>query len=92
MNLEKPKEVFVHNMPIYNNLLHFSPGVIVQEKNMSVWTPFSQKTGPSFMAESSKFCGSGGYFWPRRLNRLPKIIGMVYPIYSEDFNVKWFDL
>jgi hypothetical protein len=24
-NLVKPKEVFVQNMPIYNNLLHFSP-------------------------------------------------------------------
>jgi hypothetical protein len=24
-NLEKPKEVFVQNMPIYNNLFHFSP-------------------------------------------------------------------
>jgi hypothetical protein len=59
---------------------------------MSVRTPFSQKTGPSFMAENSKFCGSGGYFWPRRLNRLQKLIGMIYPIYSDDFNVKGFDL
>jgi hypothetical protein len=59
---------------------------------MSDRTPFSQKTGLSFMAENSKFCGSGGYFWPRRLNRIPKLIGMIYPIYSDDFNVKWFDL
>jgi hypothetical protein len=44
------------------------------------------------MAENSKFCGSGGYFWPRRLNRLLKLIGMVYPIYPDDFNVKGFDL
>ena len=70
----------------------FHPGVIIKEKNTSVRTPFSQKTGPSFMAESSKFGGSGGYFWPRRLNQLQKLIGMVYPIYPDDFNVKWFDL
>ena len=70
----------------------FLPGVIVQEKNTSIRTPFSQKTDPSFMAENSKFCGSGGYFWPRRLNRLPKLIEMIYPIYSYNFNVKGFDL
>jgi hypothetical protein len=70
----------------------FHPSVIIEEKIKSARTPFSQKTGPSFMAESSKFCGSGGYFWPRQLNRLPKLIGMVYPIYPDDFNVKWFDL
>jgi hypothetical protein len=44
------------------------------------------------MAESSKFGGSGGYFWPRQLNLLPEIIGMIYLIYRDDFNVKWFDL
>jgi hypothetical protein len=53
----------------------FIPSVIIQEKNTSVQTPFSQKTGPSFMAENSKFCGSGGYFWPRRLNQLPNVLG-----------------
>ena len=70
----------------------FHPGVIVQDKNTSVRTPFLQKTGPSFMANNSKFCGSGGYFCSRRLNQLLKLIGMVYPIYLEDFNVKGFDL
>jgi hypothetical protein len=70
----------------------FHLGFIFQEKNTSVQTPLSQKTGLSFMAESSIFCGSGGYFWPRRLNRLPKLIRMIYPIYLEDFNVKGFDL
>jgi hypothetical protein len=63
----------------------FLPGVIIQEKNTSSRTPFSQKTGPSFMAESSKFCGSGGYFWPRRLNRLSKLDEETSPIYRDDF-------
>jgi hypothetical protein len=35
----------------------FFPGVIVEEKQTSVRTPFSQKTGPSFMADSSRFVG-----------------------------------
>jgi hypothetical protein len=59
---------------------------------MSVRTPFSQKTGPSFMADSSRFCGICGYFWPRRLKPTLETDGEVYPIYSEDFNVKGFDL
>jgi hypothetical protein len=70
----------------------FFPFFIIEEKITSVRTLFSQKTGPFFMAENSKFCGSGGYFWPRRLNRLLKLIGMVYPIYPDDFNGKGFNL
>jgi hypothetical protein len=35
------KEFFVQHMPIYNNLLHFFfPGVIIEEKQMSIRTPF----------------------------------------------------
>jgi hypothetical protein len=78
----KPKEVFVQNMPIYNNLLHFFPGVSVEEKQMSVRTPFLQKLGPSFMADSSGFLGICGYFWPRRLNPTSETYGEIYPIYS----------
>jgi hypothetical protein len=48
------RRFFVQNMPIYNNLLHFFPGVIVEEKTTSVRTPFSQKTGPSFMADKTQ--------------------------------------
>jgi hypothetical protein len=70
----------------------FFPGVSVEEKKMSVRTPFSQKLGPSFMADSSKFLGIYGYFWPRRLKPTSETYGEVYPIYSEDFNVKRFDL
>jgi hypothetical protein len=91
-NLAKPKEVFVQHMPIYNNLLHFFPGVSIEEKKMSVRTPFLQKLGPSFMADSSRFWGIRGYFWPRRLNITDKLVGDISPIYSEDFNVKRFDL
>jgi hypothetical protein len=35
----------------------FFPGVIIEEKQMSVRTPFLQKLGPSFMADSSDFWG-----------------------------------
>jgi hypothetical protein len=70
----------------------FHPCVIIEDKITSDRTPFSQKNGPSFMAENPKFGGSGGYFWPRRLNQLLKLMGMVYPIYPYDFNVKGFDL
>jgi hypothetical protein len=48
---------------------------------MSDRTPVSQQNGPFFMAESSEFRGSGGYFWPRRLNRLAKFVGMIHIIY-----------
>jgi hypothetical protein len=88
VNLAKPKEVFVQNMPIYNNLLHFFPGVIIKEKQMSEWTSFSQKFGPSFMADSSRFLGICGYFWPRRLNPTYTTCWGISPIYSYDFNVK----
>jgi hypothetical protein len=54
-NLAKPKEVFVHHMPIYNKLLHFFPGVSIEEKHMSVRTPFLQKFGPFVMEDSSGF-------------------------------------
>jgi hypothetical protein len=54
---------------------------------MSVRTPFLQKLGPSFMADSSRFWGIRGYFWPRRLNLTDKLVGGISPIYSEDFNV-----
>jgi hypothetical protein len=48
---------------------------------MSERTPVSQKNGPFFMTENSEFRGSGGYFWPRWLNRMAKLVGMIYPIY-----------
>jgi hypothetical protein len=71
----------------------FFPGVIVEEKHTSVRTPFSQKTGPSFMADSSKFCGIGGYFWPRRLQPTLETCWGISPIYSEMiFNVRVVDL
>jgi hypothetical protein len=71
----------------------FFPGVIVEEKHTSVRTPFSQKTGPSFMADSSKFCGICGYFWPRRLKPTLETCWGISPIYSEMiFNVKVVDL
>jgi hypothetical protein len=44
------------------------------------------------MADSSKFLGIYGYFWPRWLKLTSETYGEVYPIYSEDFNVKRFDL
>jgi hypothetical protein len=44
-------------MLIYNKILHFFPGVSIKEKQMSEWTPFLQKFGPSFMADSSGFLG-----------------------------------
>jgi hypothetical protein len=67
----------------------FFPGVIVEEKQTSVRTPFSQKTGPSFMADSSRFCGICGYFWPRRLKPTLETCWGISPIYSEMiFNVK----
>jgi hypothetical protein len=44
------------------------------------------------MATNSEFRGSGGYFWPRRLNRLAKLVGMIYIIYWDDLNVKGLDL
>jgi hypothetical protein len=59
----------------------FLPGVIIEDKITSDRTPVSQKNGPFFMAENSEFRGSGGYFWPRRLNRLAKLVGMIYLIY-----------
>jgi hypothetical protein len=46
----------------------FFPGVSIKEKQMSEWTPFLQKFGPSFMADSSGFLGICCYFWPRWLN------------------------
>jgi hypothetical protein len=66
----------------------FFPGVSVEEKQMSVRTPFLQKLGPSFMADSSRFWGICGYFWPRRLNPTHTTCWGISPIYSEDFNVK----
>jgi hypothetical protein len=59
---------------------------------MSERTPFFVENDPFFMAESSEISGSGGYFGPRRLNRLPRIIGTGYLIYRDDFNVKGLDL
>jgi len=66
----------------------FFPGIIVEEKQMSIQTPFSQKSGLSFMADSSGFLGICGYFWPRWLNPNSETYGEIYPIYSYDFNVK----
>ena len=65
----------------------------MEEKQTSVRTPFSQKTGPSFMADSSKFLGIYGYFSLRQLKPNYKTYGEVYPIYSEMiFNVRVVDL
>jgi hypothetical protein len=50
----------------------FFPGVSIEEKQMSVRTPFLQKFDPSFMADSSGFLGICCYFWPRRLNPTSK--------------------
>jgi hypothetical protein len=70
----------------------FFPGVSVEEKQMSVRTPFLQKLGPSFMADSSRFWGICGYFWPRRLNPTHTTCWGISPIYSEMiFNVKVVD-
>jgi hypothetical protein len=52
---------------------------------MSIRTPFSQKTGPSFMADSSRFCGICGYFWPRQLKQTLENYGDISPIYIDDF-------
>ena len=60
---------------------------------MSIRAPFSQKTGLSFMADSSRFGGICGYFWLRRLKLTLETCWGISPIYSEMiFNVKVVDL
>ena len=70
----------------------FRPGVVIEDKITSERTPVSQWNGPFFMATNSEFGGNGGYFRPRRLNRLSKIVEETYTIYWYDFNVLWLDL
>jgi hypothetical protein len=81
MNFAKPKEVFVQNMPIYNNLFQFFPGVFIEERITSERTPFFAENGPFLITENSEFDGSGGYFRPRRLNRLSELDEEMYLIY-----------
>jgi hypothetical protein len=70
----------------------FLPGVIIEERITSERTPFFAENRSIFHGKNSKFDGSGGYFWPRRLNRLAKLVEMIYIIYRDDFNVKGLDL
>jgi hypothetical protein len=79
-------------MPIYNNLFQFSPRCHIEERITSERTPFFVENGPFSWQKTPNFSGSGGYFGLRRLNRLPRIIGMCYLIYRDDFNVKGLDL
>jgi hypothetical protein len=59
----------------------FHPGVIIEDKITSERTPVSQKNGPFLITENSEFGGSGGYSWPRRLNRLSELGEEIYLIY-----------
>jgi hypothetical protein len=78
-------EKYLYTITSFN----FFPSVIIEEKQMSVQTPFLHKFGSFFMADSSRFLGICGYFWPRRLNMdFQKTCWGIYPIYSYDFNVK----
>jgi hypothetical protein len=53
--------------------LSFLPGVFIEEIIMSQRTPFFVENGPFLITEKSEFDGSGGYFRPRRLNRLSEL-------------------
>ena len=70
----------------------FLLGVFIEDKITSERTPVSQWNSPFFMATNSEFGGNGGYFRPRRLNRLSKLVEETYTIYWYDFNVIWLDL
>jgi hypothetical protein len=70
----------------------FRPGVIFEERITSERTPVSQKNGPFLITENFEFDGSGGYFRPRRLNRLSELVEETYTIYWDDFNVIGLDL
>jgi hypothetical protein len=86
------KRVLSSTCPSTIKSFSFHPGVIIEDRIMSDRTPVSQQNGPFFMAENSEFSGSGGYFWPRRLNRLSKLEEKICLIYRDDFNVKGLDL
>jgi hypothetical protein len=66
------KRVLSNTCPYTITSFSFLPGVIIEERITSDRTPVSQQNGPFFMAENSELHGSGGYFWPSRLNRLAK--------------------
>jgi hypothetical protein len=64
------------------NSFSFFPGVIVEEQQMSVRTPFFAKIRLVFHGRQFQNLGICGYFWPRRLKPTLKTCWGISPIYS----------